>query len=155
MNAEIVIVANPQKTALGALIFLLIFCPGFLGGALLLMKRLDVEQEFQLMFSLCGIIVSIIAILITLKIISSKGHQEWKLTGGRLVYNSPTSLLGKSFDVAWRDVTKVYTPDDGDFARCDLVNDSYVEFHIGERSGWEFFNSIKRIKAEQDGAPTP
>lgn len=149
MSAEIIRTANPQKTARRELIFLLIFMPIFLTGSCWAMNHFGVESYFQFMCILIGILVSVILAVLQVRIFSSKGPQEWKLVNGRLIYNSPTTLFGKSFDVAWREVVRIYPVDEGGFVRCDLTD---VDFHIGEPSGWEFFNLIKDLKkAEQAG----
>jgi len=150
MNMDIVRIANPQKSARRQFAFMLVFCPVFLGVSYFLMNQFGVGRTFQALFLLCGLLVSILAVLIQLKLLSSKGPQEWKLIGDRLVCDSPSSLLGRSFDVAWNDVIKVHNPGGEDFARCDLEDGSHVSFQIGERSGWEFFNLIKKLKKEQD-----
>ncbi len=137
------------------LIFALIYLPLFFVGTWLLDKHFDVLKGFEFIFFLCGIAISSLIIFILLKLTAIKGQQEWKLINGKLIYKSPSSLLGKFFEVNWEDVSKVYTLGDCDFARCELVYGAHVEFYIGDRNGWEFFNSLKELKAEPVGAPNP
>lgn len=149
MRTPIIRTANPQRSARWQLGFALLYCPLFFTGMWLVMRHLGVLKGFEWMFFVCGIAISSIIICILVKLMAIKGQQAWKLIDGKLIYHSPSPLLGKSFEVPWDDVSKIYSVGDSDFARCDLVDGAYVEFHIGNRSGWEFFTVIKKMKAEQ------
>ena len=152
-TAEIVRVANPRKGAWIELAFLLVYLPLFLGFMFWLIRRVGVDQGFQRLFYFCGIAVASVPILLLLKLTRSTGLQEWTLSRGRLVYKSPSSLLGRSFDVAWSDVRKISVVGDTSFARCELVTGGAVEFYIGNRAGWEFFHAVRSLKEAGDQVP--
>jgi len=149
METEIVLTNDVRKKSRRQLAFLVAFCPLFIVGTLLLLNKFDVEDDFKVPFVACSALASILGIIVMVVLSCSKSPQEWRLVEGRLIYRSPSVLLGRSFDVLWNDVVKISPSPTEGFARCELTDSSHVEFYIAEQSGEKFYRAVKKLKVEQ------
>ena len=104
---------------------------------------------------LCAAVPFVLAIAFSVSLIRSHGCQRWKFSGDVVTYDSPSDLLGQSFQIPFPDVERVHWDHDGGFASLFTIDGREHRFHVGHISGVRFYEFLReRLASTKTVEPT-
>lgn len=120
------------------------FTPVFLALSFIVLwfSRSETDTSFIVGYFICSGTACGLAWMATAHISRRRGIQTWIVADGRVMYHSPSWLLGKSFDVALGEITDVrISATEG--ALLELFDGSHVEFLLNDSESLDFYEFLR------------
>lgn len=130
-----------RATGRRMLAFFALFVPAFYWGISYFLQSFPVPFPAYLVYA-CGTIPVTIAIGFNLLLIQSRHPVRWITSESRIIYESPFSILGRSFDIPASELASVSGIGLTDFANCTTVSGVDHKFYRKHRGGRAFYNHL-------------
>ena len=126
-----------RRSAGRMLSFIAVFTPVFFFGIYIVLREYPVPFPNSFVYT-CSSVPVLIAIGFNMILFRSSHPLQWKMTDSRIIYESPSFLLGKSFNIEISDLNKMSDIGDTDFGSCVTSSGSSFKFHRKHRGGRAF-----------------
>jgi hypothetical protein len=137
-----------RATGRRMLIFLAFFVPAFFLGISYFLRYYPVPFPPFLVY-LCALIPMMFAIGFNLLLLRSHHPVRWITTNSRVIYESPLSLLGRTFDIPISELASVSGIGDTDFASCTTISGVNHKFYYKHRGGRAFYHHLSQYIEEK------
>ena len=142
-----------RATGRRMLVFLALFVPSFYWGISYFLRSYPIPFPAYFVY-LCASIPVIVAIGFNLLLIQSSRPLRWITTESRIIYESPFSILGSSFDIPASELASVSGIGDTDFANCTTVAGVDHKFYRKYSGGRAFYQHLAiHIKKKSNRVP--